>query len=204
MAVEAKRGCGYRKVGGLYMVCNEEGRKCGRLPLQLDACQTCGGGVRQTRGFTWINPSRLFATTKCFTRLFNCAGCPADTIDSMDRAGLIWIGKAHYKTPAHFSLEATNMGISRRIPAVPRGFVVGKNWVFLAHPEVVPGINEEGDEVLMPAVFTIFRPTAIELIVTDTEMEDDEKMDRIIARGITPIAVPDDDEDHRGTTDDDD
>jgi hypothetical protein len=31
MAVEPKRGCGYRKVGGIYLVSGGEGRPCGPL-----------------------------------------------------------------------------------------------------------------------------------------------------------------------------
>ena len=120
MAVEAKRGCGYRKVGGLYLVCSGQGRSCGRLPLELVACPVCGGGVRQSRGWTWIEPSKLFEHTPCYENVFDCEQCPAGALEEMGRAGLIWVGKSHYKTPDHFNLESVTMGISRRIPAVLR------------------------------------------------------------------------------------
>jgi len=35
MAVEAKRGCGYRKVGGLYIVSGGQGISCHRLPMNI-------------------------------------------------------------------------------------------------------------------------------------------------------------------------
>src|SRR5207302_7622776 len=55
VAVEAKRGCGYRKIGGLYFVGGGRGVACDRLPIPLDICPTCGHGIKQTRGFTWVD-----------------------------------------------------------------------------------------------------------------------------------------------------
>lgn len=208
MAVEAKRGCGYRVVGGLYLVCDGKGRACGRFPIELKACPTCGGGVRQSRGWTWIEPANLFAETDCFRNLYNCDVCPLSDLSStqytgLERSGLIWIGKAHYPTPDHFDLEAETMGISRRISAVPKGFVVGRTWVFLAHPEAVSGFGEGGEQVMLPAVVKAFRPTAIEKIVTETQAQDEEEMDKLKRRGITPFAVPDSDPDHAADKGDD-
>ena len=196
MAIEAKRGCGYRKVGGLYLVCNGRGQSCGRLPLELVPCPVCGGGVRQSRGWTWIEPKKLFEHTTCFENVYNCEACPAGALEKMERAGLIWIGKQHYKTPEHFNIEANSMGISRRITAVPKDFEAGKTWVFLAHPEVIPGTDDEGEQVMLPAVFKIFMPDAIEVIVKDTYEKDDEYLEKLTKRGLTPFFVPADDPDH--------
>ena len=196
MAVEAKRGCGYRNVGGLYLVCEGKGRACGRMPLELKPCPTCGGGMRQSRGWQWIEPATLFEGTSCYTNVFDCNNCPAGNIDHIGRAGLIWIGKAHYPTPEHFNLEAKTMGISRRISAVPKGFEAGKMWVFLAHPEVIPGTNDEDEQVMLPAVFKIFMPSAIEKIITESQSQDEDEMEKLEKRGITPFVVPDDDPDH--------
>jgi hypothetical protein len=33
MAIEARRGCGCRRVGGLYLVTFGQGRHCGKMPL---------------------------------------------------------------------------------------------------------------------------------------------------------------------------
>jgi hypothetical protein len=41
MAVEPKRGCGYRKVGGIYLVSGGEGRPCGCLQIPLHTCPSC-------------------------------------------------------------------------------------------------------------------------------------------------------------------
>lgn len=198
MAVEAKRGCGYRKVGGLYLMGGGVSRGCGRMPLGLHVCPACGGGVKQTRGWTWIDPSQLFAGTECDTPR-KCDRCPLANLNELTRAGLLWIGKQFYPTPEHFLMEGSTMGICRRISAVPRGFEVGVHWVMLAHPEVEGVTNAEGELVTGPGVFHMFRPSRIEKLVTKTQSEDEEEMEKLRQRNITPVIVPDDDPDHRGT-----
>ena len=54
MAVEARRGCGYRKVGGLYLMGGTGGMPCCKMPIPLHVCPTCHGGIKQTRGWSWI------------------------------------------------------------------------------------------------------------------------------------------------------
>jgi hypothetical protein len=56
MAIEAKRGCGYRKVGGTYLVSGGLGMPCCKMPILLKTCPCCGHGVKQSRGWTWIDP----------------------------------------------------------------------------------------------------------------------------------------------------
>lgn len=53
MAIEAKRGCGFRKVGGTYLVSEGEGMPCDRLPIKLDVCPVCSHGFKRSRGWTW-------------------------------------------------------------------------------------------------------------------------------------------------------
>ena len=62
---EAKRGCGYRKAGpdgtGLYLMGEITWSVCERLPFPLTVCPCCGAGVKHTRAFRWIEPTKLFA-----------------------------------------------------------------------------------------------------------------------------------------------
>jgi hypothetical protein len=89
--------------------------------------------------------------------------------------GLIWIGGGYYKTPGDFMKEAGRMGISRKLPAVPRNFVLGKTVVYLAHREAfqVPMSLSHAayvapkEPVLVPGIFTAFKPTGIDLVIED-------------------------------------
>lgn len=60
MAIEARRGCGYRKVGGIYLVGGGIGVPCDRLPYPLTVCPCCSQGVKQGRGWTWVTVGKLF------------------------------------------------------------------------------------------------------------------------------------------------
>lgn len=104
------------------------------------------------------------------------------------QCGLIWIGETHYPTIGHFNREAERMGISRRIPAVPKGFVVGETVVLLAHRKAIIGEIEMGKEVeYSPGIFRIFKPDRIERVVTGDESDDE--IDAMIRRGLTPVIV---------------
>lgn len=148
MAVESKRGCGYRKVGGLYLCASGAGISCCRLPLALHTCPVCSGGIKQARGWTWINPAKMFAeappatcgTSASFSLDRPGSGfCPNFNLANYgERVGLLWVGESFYKTPTDFNVEAGTLGISRRIIALPRGFKLGEHWVFIAHPKVIP------------------------------------------------------------------
>jgi len=207
MAVEAKRGCGYRKVGGIYLVGGDMAHECDRLPFPLEVCPCCGAGIKFTRGWTWIKPERLFRGNHGRTTMVE--GKPAITVgcrcpvqcpscfpsivfndpeaNDTGRAGLLWIGKQFYATPADFVREGMQQGISRRISAIPLGFELGKTWVFFAHIEAanstakkIPvddtaqgesGQIEMFDDVPAPCpgIFAAFRPSRIERIVRHSE-----------------------------------
>lgn len=219
MSVEARRGCGYRKVGGLYLVSGGAGTPCDRLPIHLDVCPCCHAGFKQSRGWTWIDVALLVGGVHQ-----NCADqtpCPLCMATSdMGKAGLLWIGEKFYKTPADFASEGHALGISRRIHAIPRGFKVGETWVLLAHPKTVtcsechgagavsadntvsgwedgkcPKCKGEGK---LPGIFCVWRPSRIEKLFKESERESDAVKDAI-EKGITPVFVPDDDKDHMGT-----
>jgi len=210
-SVEGARGCGYRKGGGLYMVSGKLSEPCELLPIPLHVCPTCGEGVKQSRGFTWILPDPLLGPRDHGSSLHNQI-CPLggpmlrEKWSEGERAGLIWIGEAYYKTPREFMDEAARMGVSRRIPAVPRGFKVGEHWVALAHPKAIRQTchcprHEFGAELPDPAceacrgtgytespgVITFFMPTAVEYVVKGDESE--EELDALEERGLRLVKV---------------
>jgi len=222
MAVEAKRGCGYRKIGGTYLVSGPGGIPCDRLPFPLTVCPTCSCGIKQTRGWTWINPRTLFGGVH-----MDCSDdrhrhhCPV-CAGTIEKAGLVWIGEKFYKTPEAFMYEGAALGFSRRVTAIPRGFKVGATWVLMAHPKtielpraaVVAQIEQEmsaslGEQVTLgpdhdvpqrfqAGIFFVWKPERIEKILPESARFSDE-VKELEEKGITPVFVPDDDPDHRGT-----
>lgn len=230
--VEAARGCGYRKKGGLYLVAPKPNAPCGRLPIPLDVCPCCHSGIKPTRAWTWVQPKPLFAVKCCSfvtppdlaaleaqfaaaggrgvdmadeidevrtgknTRLqLLHAGCPLADENLPETAGLVWVGGKFYPNSDSFMEEARRMGISRRIPAVPNGFVAGETWVLLAHRECIktakPPAEQKPDDDEMfnyqAGIFTMFKPTAIEYVCHGTET--DAELDGIRARGLKPVLV---------------
>lgn len=98
---------------------------------------------------------------------------------------VMWVSKQFY-TPQSFVKEAQTQGISKRIAAnsLPVDFVVGRDWVFLAHGEVpfakfTEGFGEavvapDGDVcegpkpvtvIHKPAIFYAFKPKRLELVL---------------------------------------
>lgn len=235
MAVEPRRGCGFRKVGGLYLVAPALGEVCHRLPFLLVTCPTCGAGFKPARGWTWVDAIELFGgpafrdVCRPDKPTFDAGHCPRcvvcsptrigsgertssdrvratleDTPDARGRAGLLWIGERFYPTPEHFALESSTLGVSRRIGAVPRGFVLGETWVLLAHRRACVAELEPGAEPVTAAgIFSVFRPTALEKIVRASDDTPEARADAA-RRGITLVPVPDSDPDHQGTVYDDD
>ena len=137
---EAKRGCGYRKEGGLYMMSGLANADCGKLPLELTVCPTYGHGIKPARGFTWVNGEKLFEGVECnfdgAHKRPTGASCPGCVLDHPpEKMGLVWIGSKHYPTVEDFLREAREQGVSRRIPAVPKEFEIGETWVLFAHRE---------------------------------------------------------------------
>lgn len=225
MAVEQKRGCGYRKVGGLYLVGGGIGVPCDRLPLALDICPCCGGGIKQTRSWTWVNVGMLVQGPHMKkvhgphggdtigipckeARDQSCTFCAAPEL--MGRAGLLWIGEQFYSTPFDFVAEGAAQGFSRRIGTMPRNFEPGKTWVLLAHPkavptevpvdtqELLPGAVPTTEVVMKPGVFYVWRPEHLEKICKESTRGTVE-IAALEKRGIVPVFVPDDDPDHQGT-----
>ncbi len=215
MASEAKRGCGYRKVNGLYLVGNGIGVPCDRLPLALTVCPTCSCGIKQGRGWTWVDVAGLVQgphtpgpSALCHEAVDqSCTFCAAPQL--MGRAGLLWIGEQFYKTPSEFLAEGTSLGFSRRINTVPKGFEIGKTWVLLAHSKAFPTVEAveplpgmllapETAVVNKPGLFYVWLPQRIEKICTESQRGSEEVL-ALEKRGINPVFVPDGDRDHMGT-----
>lgn len=209
MAVEARRGCGYRKIGGTYLVSGPGGLPCDRLPFPLTVCPTCSCGIKQTRGWTWVNPAVIFggahrvdipAPAGCVDeRPERCPACNG----LVDRAGLLWIGERFYKTTADFMAEGVQLGFSRRITAIPRDFKVGETWVLIAHPKAVRVTTHQETALVTleswtPGIFLVWKPERIEKICAESTRDSDE-VKKLVERGITPVFVPDNDPDHQGS-----
>jgi hypothetical protein len=230
---ERERGCGWRKIGGIYLVGDGPAEPCGLLPRELTTCPCCGAGVKQKIGWSWAaasligRPEDVKGCEQCWAAdsrgpAWPCM-MPQLAVEHSQRVGLIWVGAQHYKTAADFCAEAREMGISRRVHAVPKGLEPGKTRVLLAHPAACPcpdcgsaGVGGVGDFIgdgedevhtlhrcarckgkgRLPGVFGLFRPTRVEQIVTDSQACDADFMAGLEKRGISPVAVPDGDPDH--------
>jgi len=138
MAVEAKRGCGYRKIGGTYLEGDPGGFACGRFPLAIAPCPLCDHRPAFSRALQRITPKNiLHASPVCaIGDEERCSGCPLNKALDVFQAGLMWVGGKFY-TPDNFAAEATSMGVSKRISVVPKWFKVGQTWVFLAHEQAI-------------------------------------------------------------------
>ena len=193
---ESERGCGYRKVGGIYLVGSDQGVECGRLPIALRTCPCCGGGFKPSRGWTWVDADRLIRACEgdsdCMSPRKICDVCIITLVLSenhyIGQAGLIWVGERFYKSPKHFNDEAAEMGISRRIKMIPHDFVLGETVVLFAHRHATPNIFEDGkyDETI-PGIFRIWKPETLEVIVDGTESS--EVIEGYLERGLTPVKV---------------
>lgn len=217
---EPRRGCGYRKPGGLYLIAGRPSTPCGKLPLPLEVCPTCGQGIKPARGWTWVNGRELFKNQPCRYEedgdddisVHHFTGCFLE--EPPEKIGLLWIGEAHYKTPADFLNEGIAQGISRRISAIPRDFKLCETWILFAHRKAIEcvtchtvgkpheSIGEATtvfDDVpldpcpdckgqgYIPGIFSCFLPTAIEYVVKEDDPE--EKLQRMEERGISLIKL---------------
>ena len=189
--VESERGCGWRQIGGCYLVCDAISTPCDGLPVELKACGCCEFKVRQARSMQPIHAGYLANLMKdhdcrddypCPICWF-AKGYPAmkERIrslpsDSEERAKLeadlpkvfylMFVSKEFY-TPEAFLKEAKYQGISKRVAAnsLPKGFKVGTNWVFLGHGQV-PFKSADGSFTrYTDGIFYAFKPTRLELIL---------------------------------------
>lgn len=188
--VEKQRGCGFKKPGGLYLIGGASSSSCCLLPFPLTVCKCCGQGIKFSRGFTWIN-TNLFAKGNGISRndhdtVFDCDNCFMAKLNQ--RMGLMWVGESFYKTPQHFITEAENIGISKRIAAVPRDCEPGKTWIALAHKKCITSFPDGGgDPVMLPGVFMLFKVMSIQYVVKNTDS--DKELQKLQDNGIELIKV---------------
>jgi len=150
MAVEQERGCGYRKVNALYLVGGYTPVACDRLPMPIGPCPVCGHGLHFTRSMTEIDPYGLWGVHQPCEDASNCVMCyPPRGLLLNDIIGhyVMTVGKKYY-SPESFLEEATKVGISKRIPFIPKKMVFGFSVVYLAHP----GAVEVRESVMQQAV----------------------------------------------------
>jgi len=205
MASEGKRGCGYRVVGGLYLVGGVLNAGCDRLPYLIEYCPTCGAGIKFSRAFQWLDPMAMFGIHDnesdmhgCKDAIRPCYMCDPDKfIELSPKYGLLWVGESSY-SPLSFLQEARVMGISKRIPFIPKELKLGKTVVLLAHNNAIPQAHYESMEEApqdFPGIFCAFIPSATEMPVWESDMTE-ENVEHLTKRGITPIPIKDGDLDH--------
>jgi len=216
MAIEKIRGCGYRKVGGMYLVGTGIAVPCDMLPLEVTPCHACGYEIPFSRTFMWINKKyierkaeqhhiiRVEAegngmryTCKCSQ---TCPLCFPTTSNNLKKYGWMWVHSRQY-SPESFIKEAKEVGVSKRIAKIPKGLVLGETWVLLAHRKIPfsQEFNPEGlrtkEPEYKPAIFYAFRPTRIEKLVWKSKATN-RTLKKLEKQGITPIIIPDGDKDH--------
>lgn len=206
--MEQQRKCGFRKIGGLYL--------CGdalsfpAMPIPITPCSCCGHEIVFFRGFKWMDSKYLLKDLECpgycVKITSNNGGCAIRYMKHKShQSGLMWIGDTYY-TPSEFVAEAKAQGISKRIAAIPKNFKIGETWVFFAHQKAVvkkemkDRIYKEygglecvtADEITTenPGIFYAFKPSRIELIVTE-DMQVLDWVTDYAEKGVTLVTVPD-------------
>lgn len=203
MATEARRGCGYRKVGGLYIVSGTNFDFCHRTPVKTPE-------IEFFRGYKEINPYHTIggrcnkfheielrnggANYHCYL----CSICNPPDQDHMH--GLMFVGEGYY-TPESFMNEAVKLGVSKRISKIPENLVLGDSIIYVAYKYMKFPLKDNDGKIFawesMPAIFMSFVPDRIEKIITESQSKNEELMKGLEEKGITPVIVPDNDPDHK-------
>ena len=206
---EGRRGCGYRKPGGFYVM-GEIGfyRDCGRLPIPITTCPCCGTTIKFSRAMQMLDGDMIIKMANedenpCSST--DCQTCHLSGNVEIGKVALMWVGEKFYPHPSDFTKEADAMGVSKRIPktatglpALPKEFKVGETLVFFAHKKTIATICDcdgdkdcekcEGKRVFYtPGVFRVQKLSRIEYVVTGTE--DEEFLEKLEERGITLVNV---------------
>lgn len=208
---ESERGCGFRHIGGLYLVSDPGIQlECDGLPLELEPCGCCGFEPPFSRNLQRIQAAYIIQAERkkhgaiksdlyeidTYAKKCSCPpGCPICHPENQEipSFGLMFVGKQSY-TPRSFIDEAMSMGISKRIPEIPSWLILGETWVFLAHNEVPKLSLEEikGNQLLTKepktsrAIFYGFKPQRLEMPVWKGQLSNREIL-ALEKKGITPV-----------------
>lgn len=170
----------------------------------------CNEGIKPTRSFAWIDAKKLFEPHRetlgdcsmCGWMLPENADCTVRNYTRLnERDLLIWAGTQHYPEPFDFLDEAMRLGVSSRVPGMPKGAEPGKTWLFAAHRKAMLAPKFDGPAALQEkdkyqaGVIVVARLLAVERIVTDDTPDED--LEKLVKQGLTPVVVPKDDEDHQ-------
>ena len=194
---EEKRLCGWRKVGAMYLCGEYIPVSCDRMPFPLETCPVCGGGIKVSRGFTQIKPLTLWGIHQECRDILPCHLC----FPTNDPAYIMLVGEKFYPKPEDFIREALELGISKRIPFIPKNLVLGKTVVYLAHPKAVEVEEPIGEaETLLEVekvrkvlgIFCAFIPQRVEKLIWQSEATPKE-LEKLKKRGITPVIISDKD-----------
>ncbi len=212
---ETKRGCGWRKIGGFYLIGSGMPVSCDALPIDLDPCGECGYEVPFSRNMqmvhsAYLTPKILFkhASPNIARRdgkevLKNCKDnlpCPICTLTFGKKFALMEVSSSAY-TPESFIKEANKYGISKRINPhiLPNDFKLGETWVFLAHRDAIqvkePKFLEGAETKHKRGIFYAFRPVRIEAMVKDNE--NPERIKELEDEGYNIVKLPHDDPKHQ-------
>ena len=151
MSQEPIRICGFRKVGGIYIIGPQPGEGCDRLPYPIHNCPVCKSGIKFSRGFTWIDFNHYAHNHSSITDFEqnNCIDtieCPVCMPSQFPQPyGLLFVGREY--TVQTFMDEARRLGISKRIPAKPRNLKPG-SIVMLVHNDAALGLKNTNPYVL--------------------------------------------------------
>jgi hypothetical protein len=211
---EKKRGCGYRKIGGLYLVSDPGYRlRCDGLPLDLEPCGCCGFVPPFSRNLQRLQPEYISQAERIKHERDNagvgdcscpdmCPLCNPEAWKAQDATyGLMFVGKQSY-TPESFTKEAFSMGVSKRIPEIPSWLKLGETWILLAHQKVpkeetqfyskrFPDLKFNRLRTKEPtefkkAIFYGFKPDRVEMPVWKGDLSAAEML-KLEERGITPV-----------------
>lgn len=196
--IEAKRGCGYRKVGGVYIVSSVGANVCDKLPIPLVVCPVCGQGIKVRRNVTGFEPFKFFGGDHKVAGINICLDrfpelCNICT-PPQGKHYLLPVGKHFYPTPMDFIKESLEQGISKRLPLIPKDFKLGETVIYLVHDLAV----KNPDGTFSVGIFSAFKPERIEKLIWQKDATED-ILKKIEAKGWTPVVVPDGDLDHAPT-----
>jgi hypothetical protein len=193
---EQVRGCGWRKVGGAYLVGSGLSASCDALPLELVPCSLCEFEIPFSRGIQEIHIGYLAGRMKghvCSDKFLGCPLCYYAKEKKISKFYLMFVSSKYY-SPASFIKEAQRQGVSKRIApqSLPKDFKIGESWIFLAHNKVPmkplePLDIQKWKDNVKRAIFYAFKPSRIEIVLWKDA--DPRTIAEWKKKGFTPILI---------------